>query len=141
MFVKVQPNRREGTMKIAIPMAGGQFSEHFGGAKEFLVFEADPHAESVGAGALIFAPEHKPGALPEWLAAQKVDAVIASAIGERALLMLAAAGIETYLSGGESAPSELAAACLLGKLPRANQENSRCKGPHHDHDGHGCGHH
>jgi predicted Fe-Mo cluster-binding NifX family protein len=70
-----------------------------------------------------------------------MDAVIASAIGERALLMLADAGIETYLSGGESEPSKLAAACLLRKLPRANQENSRCNGAHHDHDGHDCDHH
>jgi len=147
MIVKVQPNPGEGTMKIAIPMAGGKFSEHFGGAREFLVFEADRRAGSVGAGGIHSAPEHKPGSLPEWLASQQVDAVIASAIGERALLMLADAGIETYLSGGESDPSGMAAACLLGKLPRANQENSRCNGDHHDHhdhhdhDGHACGHH
>jgi len=141
MFVKDQPNPIQGTMKIAIPMAGGQFSEHFGGAREFLVFEADRQAGSVGAGALLPAPEHKPGSLPEWLAAQNMDAVIVSAIGERAVLMLADAGIETFLTSGESDPSELAAACLLGKLPRANKENSRCNGTHHDHDGHDCGHH
>jgi len=128
-------------MKIAIPMAGGKFSEHFGGAREFMLFEADPHAGLVGAGAVFRAPEHKPGSLPEWLASQKVDAVIASAIGERALLMLADSGIETFLAGGQSDPSELALSCLLGKLPRANQENSRCNGAHHDHDGHDCGHH
>ena len=141
MFVKDQPNPMQGTMKIAIPMAGGKFSEHFEGAREFLVFHMDRHAGSFGPGELLPAPEHKPGSLPEWLATQKMDAVIASAIGERALLMLANAGIETYLSGGESDPSGLAAACLLGKLPRANQENSRCNGSHHEHDGHDCGHH
>jgi len=128
-------------MKIAIPMADGKFSEHFGGAREFLVFHVDRKAGSLGEGELLPAPEHKPGSLPEWLAAQQMDAVIASAIGERALLMLADSGIETFLAGGESNPSELAAACLLGKLPRANQENSRCNGAHHDHDGHDCGHH
>lgn len=128
-------------MKIAIPMAEGKFSGHFGGAREFLIYDADHKTGSPGAGGLHSAPEHKPGSLPEWLASQNVDAVIASAIGERALLMLADAGIETFLSGGESAPSELAAACLLGKLPRANKENSCCNGAHHDHDGHDCGHH
>jgi len=137
MFVKDQPNRREGTMKIAIPMAGGQFSEHFGGAREFLVFYVDRKAGSFGPGELLPAPEHK----PEWLAAQQMDAVIVSAIGERALLMLANSGVETFLSGGESNPSGLAAACLQGKLPRANKENSRCNGTHHGHDGHDCGHH
>lgn len=128
-------------MKIAIPMTEGQFAEHFGGAREFLVFEADLHAGSVGPREILSAPEHKPGSLPEWLAAQKMDAVVASTIGERALLMLANAGIETFLSGGESEPSKLARACLLGKLPRANKENSRCNGAHHDRDGHNCDHH
>ncbi|MFZ4777481.1 MAG: NifB/NifX family molybdenum-iron cluster-binding protein [Terrimicrobiaceae bacterium] len=128
-------------MKIAIPMAAGRFSGHFGGAREFLVFVADRQAGTFGEGEILCAPEHKPGSLPEWLAAQQMDAVIAFAIGERALIMLADAGIETYLSGGESDPSRMAAACLLGKLPRANQENSRCNGDHHDHDGHACGHH
>lgn len=141
MSVKVETKPGGGTMKIAIPMADGKFSEHFGGAKEFLIYQVDGKPATAGVGELHFAPEHKPGSLPEWLAAQKVDAVIVSAIGERALLMLADAGIETYLSGGEANPSALVAACLLGKLPRANQENSRCNGSHHDHDGHDCGHH
>ena len=141
MSVKVEPKAGEGTMKIAIPMAGGKFSEHFGGAGQFLIFDADSKSATAGVGELHSAPEHKPGSLPEWIAAQKVDAVIVSAIGERALLMLADAGIETYLSGGESDPDGLAAACLQGKLARANQENSRCNGSHHEHDGHDCGHH
>jgi len=141
MFVKDQPNQVEGTMKIAIPMAEGKFSEHFGGAREFLVYEADRKSGVRGAGELLTAPEHKPGSLPEWLAAQQMDAVIASAIGERALLMLSNAGIETYLTGGEADPAGLAAACLQGKLPRANKENSRCNGAHHEHDGHDCDHH
>ena len=128
-------------MKIAIPMAGGAFSGHFGGAREFLVFEADRSATACGVGALFPAPDHKPGSLPTWLAAQQMDAVIAGSIGERALLMLADAGIETFLAGGEADPSELANACLLGKLARANQENSHCDGAHHDHDGHACDHH
>ena len=130
-----------GTMKIAIPMANGSFSEHFGGAREFLVFEADRTTGTSGSGTLFPAPEHKPGSLPEWLASQNMDAVIVSAIGERALLMLADAGIESFLSGGESDPAKLASACLLGKLPRANKENSGCNGAHHDHDGHDCHHH
>ena len=128
-------------MKIAIPMANGAFSEHFGGAREFLVFETDRKMGILAEGKLFPAPEHKPGSLPEWLASQKMDAVIVSAIGARALLMLADAGIESFLSGGESDPAKLASACLLGKLPRANKENSGCNGAHHDHDGHDCHHH
>lgn len=129
-----EPNRSAGTIKIAVPMAGGRFSEHFGGAREFLIFEADSRESTPGPGELFRAPEHKPGSLPEWLAGRRVDMVIASAIGERALIMLADAGIETYLAVGNPEPSVLATACLSGKLPRANPGNSRCNGDHHDHD-------
>lgn len=126
---------KQRNLRIAIPMNGEKFSEHFGGAKEFLIFDAA--GEAPGAPNRHPAPEHKPGALPEWLAGQKVDAVIASAIGERALLMLADAGIDTFLADPALAPADMATACLLGKLGRANQENSRCNGEHHhEHDNH-----
>lgn len=141
MFVKEQSPQAEATMKIAIPMANGKFSEHFGGAREFLVFQLDRQADACGAGELLSAPEHKPGALPEWLAAQRMDAVIVSAIGERALQLLDQSGIDTFLAEGESEPVALAIACLRGKLPCANKENSRCDGSHHNHDGHACDHH
>ncbi len=127
-------------MKIAIPLVNAKFSAHFGGAKEFVIFEADDNSGSVGTGTIFPAPAHKPGFLPEWIAAQGVDAVVAHAIGERALIMLANAGIEVFLTEMESEPVELATACLEGKLPRATKDNSHCRGDHHgghDHD-HGC---
>ena len=133
---KIQDN---GTLKIAIPMANGVFSEHFGGAKEFLIFEGDCKTLRLGDHGASAAPEHKPGSLPKWLAQQNVDAVVVSAIGERALILLADAGIEAFLADGDMQPSALATACLLGKLAHASQENSRCGG-HHDHDGHECHH-
>lgn len=133
---KIQPH---GTQKIAIPMANGVFSEHFGGAKAFLIFEGDRKTLRLGEPEVSAAPEHKPGSLPKWLEQQKVDAVVVSAIGERALILLADAGIEAFLADGDVQPSALASACLLGKLARANQENSRCGG-HHEHDGHECHH-
>ena len=127
--------------KIAIPMADGAFSEHFGGAKAFLVFAGDHKTLLLGEPEVSAAPEHTPGALPKWLEQQKVDAVVVSAIGERALVMLADAGIEAFLADGDLDPSSLANACLQGKLAGANQENSRCSGHHdHDHDGHECHH-
>jgi predicted Fe-Mo cluster-binding NifX family protein len=136
---KIQDN---GTLKIAIPMANGVVSEHFGGAKAFLIFEGDRQTLRLGDPEVSAAPEHKPGSLPEWLEQQKVDAVVVSAIGERALILLADAGIEAFLADGDVQPSALASACLSGKLTRGNQENSRCNGHHdHDHDGHGCHHH
>lgn len=131
-------------MRIAVPMADRVFCEHFGAAREFLLFEGNRAEGTIGAGKWQASPEHKPGALPAWLVAQQADAVVASAIGERALIMLADAGIEVFLAHGSCDPSVLAAAALAGKLTRANGENSRCQGghhEHHDHDGHACHHH
>jgi predicted Fe-Mo cluster-binding NifX family protein len=125
---------KEALMKIAIPMAAGEFCEHFGGAREFLILEGAPDHARVTTRQRLAAPEHQPGALPRWLAAQQVDVVVVSAIGERALIMLAEAGIETRLAAEGMGPGELAVACLQGKLTRVNGENSRCKGGHHDHE-------
>lgn len=128
-------------IKIAIPMADGAFSEHFGGTKVFRVFEGNRLTSRLGSDKVLAAPEHKPGSLPKWLEQQKVDAVVVSAIGERALVILSDAGIEAFLADGDLQPEALATACLSGKLVRANKENSRCGGHHdHDHDGHECHH-
>jgi predicted Fe-Mo cluster-binding NifX family protein len=140
-----QPGTRDpDLMKIAIPMADGAFSEHFGAAKAFLIFEADRKTQHLGQPDVFGAPEHKPGSLPQWLEEKGADALVSSAIGERALIMLANAGIEVFLAAGDHDPSALATACLSGKLTHANSGNSRCQGGHHDHDhgdGHACHHH
>jgi len=132
-------------MRVAIPIADGQFSEHFGGARQFQIFVWDRTSFRLVGNELFSAPEHQPGSLPKWLEEQDVDAVVVSAIGERALVMLANAGIDAFLAGENRLSSELAAACFLGKLTSANRENSACKGGHH-HEGeeghdHDCGHH
>jgi predicted Fe-Mo cluster-binding NifX family protein len=125
-------------LRIAIPMLDGCFSEHFGGARQFLFFDANRRTRRVFRQTLLDAPEHKPGALPRWLAEQKADAVVAGAIGERAVVMLAEAGILVHLAGeDQTEPVGLALACVEGKMPVAIKESSRCKGHHHDH-GHHC---
>ena len=129
-------------MRVAIPLRGDGFCEHFGGAEQFAFFEISK-ASGVVKEERFEAPEHQPGALPRWLAAQEVDAVIASAIGERAILMLAEAGIPVFLADQGVPVSGLIQAYIEGKLPQVNTQNSRCQG--HGHDGHkdhqGCTHH
>lgn len=142
MSVKVHPSKKRETKKTAIPIAHGKFSEHFGGASEFLICEANPSHPFDEESKLHPAPEHKPGSLPKWLAGMDVDAVVASSFGKPALLLLAEAGIETWLAGELKNPSDLAAACLQGKLTRATLENACCDGSHHhEESGHDCAHH
>lgn len=109
-----------------------------------MVFELDSKEGTLGAGSLHPAPEHKPGALPKWLATNEVNAVIVSSIGERALMLLDKSGIKTFLAGDVVSPNELVAACVRGDLPIANKDNTQCNSHHHDHDEHDeheCGHH
>lgn len=142
MGVNIATSAGTNRMKIAMPMVAGKFCDHFGGASDFLIYEGLPSAAFIGTPQLLAAPEHQPGALPKRLIDREIDAVVVSAIGQRALFMLADAGIETFLADAERDPAKLAVACLQGKLVRANQENSRCDGSHHhDKDEHDCDHH
>jgi hypothetical protein len=59
------------SVKIAIPMADGKFSEPFGAAKAFLIFEGDRKSQRLGGKDVFGAPEHMPGSLPKWLDEQK----------------------------------------------------------------------
>ena len=119
-------------VRIAIPMNAGAFCEHFGAARQFHFYEGRRHHRQIVGAGRIDAPDHQPGTLPRWLAAQNVDLLVVSAIGERALIMLADAGIEACLADGPRAPDQLAHAALAGRLPRATMLNSRCQG-HHEH--------
>lgn len=125
------------SIRIAIPMNAGAFCEHFGAARQFQFYEGGRQHRLLDALGRLDAPEHQPGSLPRWLEAQQVDLLVVSAIGERALIMLADAGIEVFLADGPRAPDQLAHAALAGRLPRATMLNSRCHGHHeHEHDCH-----
>jgi predicted Fe-Mo cluster-binding NifX family protein len=120
-------------VRIAVPVLDGHFSEHFGGARQFLFVDANRKTRRVFRQTLLDAPEHRPGVLPRWLAEQKADAVLAGAIGERALLMFADAGITVHLVGEDQADlSQLVVECLEGRMPPATTENTRCAGHHHE---------
>ncbi len=119
-------------IRIAIPMKAGAFCEHFGEARQFRFYEGKRQQRMLDGIGRFDAPAHQPGSLPRWLAAQQVDLLVVSAIGERALIMLADAGIEVCLADGPRAPDQLAHAAHAGRLPRATMLNSRCHG-HHGH--------
>ena len=130
----------QNNLRVAIPMVGGKFSEHFGGAREFMIYEGNRENLRLDLHELRIAPPHKPGALPLWLAENHVDAVVASSIGERAMKILTTKDIGVFLTLGADDPVDLALQCLAGTLPPATPQNTRCNG-HHDHHEHKCHHH
>ncbi|MGO9010478.1 MAG: NifB/NifX family molybdenum-iron cluster-binding protein [Bryobacteraceae bacterium] len=92
-------------MRIAIPMADGRLTRHFGHCEKFALVDVDPVAKQITASTEVAAPEHQPGLLPPWLQQRGVNLVIAGGMGERAHSLFQAASIEVIAG----APAETAA--------------------------------
>jgi predicted Fe-Mo cluster-binding NifX family protein len=103
-------------MKIAIPLAAGKMSDHFGHAEQFAIIEADATSKQIIKTTLLTPPPHEPGVLPRWLHQQGANVIIAGGMGQRAKDLFSQSGIEikTGRSGGTA--EELAAAFLNGAL-------------------------
>jgi predicted Fe-Mo cluster-binding NifX family protein len=103
-------------MKIAIPVAGGGLSLHFGHCEEFLIFDADPDSKKVLGKSSHQPPAHEPGALPRWLHELGADVIIAGGMGQRAQQLFAQNGIVVVVGAPQESPDKLAADYLSGTL-------------------------
>ena len=61
-------DKEDGTMRIAIPLAAGKLTMHFGHCERFALIDVDPEAKKILARQELEAPEHQPGLFPRWLA-------------------------------------------------------------------------
>jgi len=130
-----------GQTRIALPIQGASFSDHFGGASHFRIVDADLATRHIISQTDEQAPEHVPGAFPQWLAQQGVKAVIVGSIGKRAVQLFIANGIPVFVAQAGATPEELVKLQLEGSLSEPNLE-SCCPGHGHEH-GHehtSCGH-
>lgn len=103
-------------MKIAIPLAEGRLSAHFGHCDEFAILEADKGGKEVLKGTVHQAPPHQPGLLPRWLHELGADVIIAGGMGQRAQQLFAQNGITVVVGAPAETPERLAAAYLNGTL-------------------------
>jgi len=103
-------------MRIAIPVTDGEVSSHFGRCERFLLADIDTEERKVTEQILAEPPEHSPGTFPRWLAAQKVEVVIAGGMGPRAQGLLAAEGIQVLAGAHGRDPDEAVQAFLEGSL-------------------------
>ena len=78
-------------MRIAVPIAGGQFCQHFGGAESFALFTADEEARTITGREDARPPAHERGVFPAWLRDQGVKTVLAG-VRDAAVEELAHAG-------------------------------------------------
>ena len=103
-------------MKIAIPVADGRLSAHFGHCEAFAILEADQHGKEVGSKSMHEAPPHEPGLLPRWLHELGTDVIIAGGMGRRAQQLFAQNGITVVVGAPDETPEQLASAYLSGTL-------------------------
>ena len=104
-------------IKIAIPLAEGRLSVHFGHCQEFALFDVDMEKKEIIRQEKAPAPEdHEPGALPNWLIDKGVNMVIASGMGSRAVNILEQRGIKVNIGAPSDDPEKVIKFYLDGSL-------------------------
>ena len=103
-------------MKIAIPVAQGRLSAHFGHCEQFAILEVEGQSKDTFEKTMHEAPPHEPGLLPRWLRDLGADVIIAGGMGQRAQELFSQNGIAVVVGAPSDTPEQLAAAYLDGTL-------------------------
>jgi predicted Fe-Mo cluster-binding NifX family protein len=103
-------------MKIAIPIANGKLSMHFGHCEKFVMIDVDPETKAIEGSIELDPPAHEPGVLPRWLAEQKANIIIAGGMGRRAQDLFTRQGIHVIVGASPVTPEELVQSYLEGTL-------------------------
>ncbi|MCI4398579.1 MAG: NifB/NifX family molybdenum-iron cluster-binding protein [Acidobacteria bacterium] len=122
--------------KLAVPVVNGRFSQHFGGADRFAIFEVDEKARKIVSSVSAVPPPHEQGSFPTWLKEQGVNTILAGGMGPRAVTMLEDFGIQVVIGvSGAGAPDDVVKRFLEGSLS-ASGESCHDQGFHgcHDHE-------
>jgi ATP-binding protein involved in chromosome partitioning len=94
-----------GTMTIAVPVAGGLLCQHFGHCEQFALYEVDTDAKTVIRKTMRTPPVHEPGVLPKWLHDEGADLVISGGMGSRAQSLFQQAQV-TVVTGAPAGDPE-----------------------------------
>ncbi|MBN1841018.1 MAG: P-loop NTPase [Deltaproteobacteria bacterium] len=92
-------------MKIAVPIAEGKLTAHFGHAAEFAIVHVEN--KEIKNKELLTPPAHEPGVLPIWLHELGVSVIIAGGMGQRALSLFGENGIKVLPGAPNLTPEEL----------------------------------
>jgi predicted Fe-Mo cluster-binding NifX family protein len=115
-IVKARKNKEDTYMRIAIPLADGKLSMHFGHCERFALIDVDPTGKKILKREDIAAPPHQPGLLPSWLAERGANMIIAGGMGQRAKALFAEQGIQVIVGAQCDTPDRLVAAFIAGEL-------------------------
>ena len=92
-------------MKIAIPLANGKLTAHFGHCQEFALVEVD--GNEIKKTETLVPPPHEPGVLPAWLHEMGATHIIAGGMGQRAVSLFVEKGIKVITGAAELEPEAL----------------------------------
>ncbi len=104
--------KEQNKMRIAIPLAQGKLSLHFGHCDQFAIFDIDDNIKKVINRKDAIPPAHEPGVLPRWLHENNVSVIIASGMGQRAQQLFAQNDIKVVVGASSGEPEELVLAYL-----------------------------
>jgi predicted Fe-Mo cluster-binding NifX family protein len=128
--------------KVAVPIAEGVFSAHFGRSAGFAVFEVDRQARTVLGRQDLAAPAHEHGAYPAWLRDHGVSVVLAGGMGPGAQSLFAKHRIQVLTGVSGTSPEALVASYVDGSLVGGVNLCGGDEGHHHEghhHGDHHCG--
>ena len=103
-------------MRIAIPIANGKLSAHFGHCEEFTLVDVNEQTKEIANVKKMQPPAHEPGALPKWLNEQKTNVIIAGGMGQRARQLFAQNNIDVVVGASAEDPNELVKSYLDNTL-------------------------
>ena len=118
-------------MRIAIPLANGKLTAHFGHCQAFALIDVEEN--KITKKEFLIPPPHEPGILPKWLSQQGTNVVIAGGIGHRAIELFDQANIKVITGAPSEEPEALVESYLNNTLAVGD---NLCAGSEH----HSCGH-
>ncbi len=107
---------KEVVMKIAIPLADGKLSMHFGHCQTFALIDVDLKERKIVDRTDVDAPPHQPGLLPQWLAERGASLIIAGGMGQRAQGLFSSYNIGVFIGAPQETPEALVTEYLEGNL-------------------------
>lgn len=101
-------------MKIAIPMAEGKLTAHFGHCQNFALIDVENN--EIKNKEVLIPPPHEPGVLPKWLHEMGATLIIAGGMGNRAISLFQENDIEVITGAPALPPEELVMSYLNSEL-------------------------
>jgi len=110
-------SKKEGNMmRIALPIAQGKLSSHFGHCEQFALVDVDDKTKEIISSQLVDSPPHQPGLLPQWLQEKGVNIVITGGMGSRAISLFEEKNIKVVLGAKADTPERIVMEYLNGTL-------------------------